>query len=73
VEYAKEVGARIVAMTGYQGGKIAKMADYHLHAPVEDMQITEDIHMSYCHVITQLLWKYLYEQDGKEAIYRINQ
>lgn len=73
VEYAKEIGARIVAMTGYEGGKIAKMADYHLHAPVDDMQITEDIHMTFCHAITQLLWKYLYEQDGKEAIYRINQ
>lgn len=73
VDYAKEVGAKIIAMTGYNGGKIAKVADYHLHAPVDDMQITEDIHMSYCHVIMQLFWRHLYEEAGHAAIYKINQ
>lgn len=73
VEYAKEVGAEIIAMTGYQGGKIRKMADHFLHAPVEDMQITEDIHMSFDHMIMQIFWKYLAAKNGKEAIYKINQ
>lgn len=73
VEYAKEIGATVIGMTGYSGGKLFKMSDYHLHAPVDDMQVTEDIHMSFCHSITQILWKALYEEDGQEAIYRINQ
>lgn len=73
VEYAKEVGAEIIAMTGYQGGKIRKMADHFLHVPVEDMQITEDIHMSFDHMIMQIFWKYLAAKNGKEAIYKINQ
>ena len=73
VEYAKEVGAKIVAITGYAGGKIDKMADYHLHVPVDDMQITEDLHMGFDHLIMQILWKYLQNRAGKEAVYKINQ
>lgn len=72
-EYVNEVGAPLIAMTGYSGGKIFPKAQYHLHAPVEDMQIAEDIHMTFNHVIMQLLWKHLMEKAGKEAIYRINQ
>ena len=73
VDYVKQVGAKLIAMTGYSGGKIYDKADYHLHAPVDDMQIVEDIHMSFNHAIMQILWKHLSEKNGKEAIYRINQ
>ena len=72
-EYAKQVGATIIAMTGYQGGKIRKMADYYLHAPIDDMQITEDLHMSFDHMIMQIFWKYLAAKNGMEAVYKINQ
>ncbi|MCR5490927.1 MAG: SIS domain-containing protein, partial [Bacilli bacterium] len=54
VEYAKEVGAKVISMTGYSGGKIAKMADYHMHVPVEDMQITEDLHMGFDHMVMKI-------------------
>jgi len=73
VEYAKSQGAKVIAVTGYNGGKIDKMADYHLHAPINDMQITEDIHMTFCHLMMKLLWKYLSEKNGLEAVYKINQ
>ena len=73
VEYVEKIGAPLIAMTGYSGGKIAAKAKYHLHAPVDDMQITEDIHMTFNHAIMQLLWKYLSEKNGKQAIYKINQ
>ncbi len=54
VTYAKSVGAKVVGMTGYQGGKLRKLADYHLHAPVNDMQITEDFHMIFVHMMMRL-------------------
>lgn len=73
VEYAKSVGAKVISMTGYSGGKIAKMADYRLHVPVDDMQITEDLHMGFDHMIMQIFWKHLAKRNGKEAIYKINQ
>ena len=60
-------------MTGYSGGKIRKMADHFLHVPVDDMQITEDLHMGFDHMIMQIFWKYLAAKNGREAIYKINQ
>lgn len=72
VEYAKGVGCEIVAMTGYDGGKIAKLADYHLHAPIDDMQIAEDLHMGFDHMIMQVFWRHLMAKEGKKAEYKTN-
>ena len=73
VDYAKEVGATIIGVTGYSGGKLRQKADYFLHVPVDDMQITEDLHMGFDHLIMQIFWKYLAAKNGREAIYKINQ
>lgn len=62
VEYAKTVGTKIIAMTGYSGGKVDQAADYHLHVPADDMQITEDLHMGFDHMIMQVLWKYFHNK-----------
>lgn len=51
VEYAKEVGCKVVGITGYDGGKLKQMADYHMDADVDDMQISEDIHMIFDHMM----------------------
>lgn len=55
VEYAKKVGARVVGITGYRGGKLKEMADYHLDADIDDMQISEDMHMMFDHLIMSVL------------------
>ncbi len=73
VDYAKEIGAKIIGVTGYNGGKLFKTADYHLHAPIDDMQITEDVHLIFNHMMMKIFWQYLHEINGKEAIYKINQ
>ncbi len=73
VSYAKEVGAKIIGVTGYSGGKLFKLADYHLHAPIDDMQIAEDIQMVFNHLMMKILWQYLQEKNGKEAVYKIHQ
>ena len=41
-------------MTGYNGGKLMQLADYNLHVPVNDMQIAEDIHMVFVHLMMRL-------------------
>lgn len=51
VEYAKQVGCKVVGITGYSGGKLKELADYHMHVAIDDMQITEDIHMSFDHMM----------------------
>ena len=73
VDYAKGVGCKIIGMTGYSGGKLRQKADYFLHVPVDDMQITEDLHMGFDHMIMQIFWKYLASKNGREAVYKINQ
>lgn len=54
VEYAKEIGAKVVGLTGYSGGKLKELADYKMHVPVDDMQITEDIHMIFDHMMMKI-------------------
>lgn len=72
VTYAKGLGCKIIGMTGYDGGKLAKLSDYQLHVSADDMQITEDLHMGFDHMIMQIFWKYLAAKNGKSAIYKIN-
>lgn len=54
-EYAKSEQANIIAMTGYNGGKLKEIAGFNLHVPVDNMQISEDIHLLFNHVITYIL------------------
>lgn len=72
-EYAKEMGCDIIGVTGYQGGKLKQIANYHIDIAVDDMQITEDVHLIFNHMMMQVLWKYLMDKEGKKAIYKINQ
>jgi len=51
VEYAKKIGAKIIGVTGYNGGIIMELADYNLHVPIDNMQVTEDIHMMLNHLM----------------------
>lgn len=55
VEYAREIGTKVVGITGYSGGKLRELADYHMHVAIDDMQITEDIHMSFDHMMYRVL------------------
>ena len=45
LEYANAKGATTVAMSGFKGGKISQIATINVHAPVMDMEVTEDVHM----------------------------
>lgn len=51
MEYAKEVGAITIGLSGYSGGKLKEMCDYSLHVPIDNMQIVEDVHMIFDHLI----------------------
>lgn len=51
VEYAKEIGAPVVGITGYHGGKLKELADYHMDVMEDDMQISEDLHMIFDHMM----------------------
>ncbi len=65
VDYAKSVGTYVIGLTGYNGGILGKLADLHLHADINSMQITEDIHMILDHLMMSILYKTL---CGKEHL-----
>ena len=57
VEYAKSCGNKVVGLTGYSGGKLRQMSDLSLHAPIQSMQVTEDIHMIFDHLMMSVFYK----------------
>ena len=57
VEYAKARGNRIIGLTGFGGGKLKELADISLHAPINSMQVTEDIHMIFDHLMMSVFYK----------------
>ena len=59
VEYAKSCGNKIIGLTGYSGGKLRELSDISLHVPVNSMQVTEDIHMVFDHLMMSVLYKHL--------------
>ncbi|MBS3120762.1 SIS domain-containing protein [Candidatus Woesearchaeota archaeon] len=60
LQYAKEVGATTVAICGFKGGKIKDVCDLALHAEVNDMEVSEDIHhLILTHCVKRLITKKL--------------
>jgi D-sedoheptulose 7-phosphate isomerase len=51
MEVAKATGAITVGITGFGGGKLKEIADYSFNANVNDMQLSEDVHMIWVHIM----------------------
>lgn len=54
-QYANATGAETIAFTGYSGGKLKKLAKYNIHIVIDNMQITEDIHLVLNHMMMYIL------------------
>lgn len=52
-EYAKTLGATVIGVSGFDGGKLKAMADISFHVPTEDNEygLVEDMHMILDHII----------------------
>ena len=59
VEYARAQGNKIIGLTGFGGGKLKELSDISLHVPINSMQITEDIHMVFDHLMMSVFYKTL--------------
>ncbi len=53
--YEKKNGGTTIAIVGYSGGMMKKMADYCIHVDIDDMQIAEDLHMVLDHMMMWVL------------------
>lgn len=65
VDYAKAMGCQVIGVTGYGGGKLKELCDVSLHVPVMSMQVTEDVHMIFDHLMMSVFYKHL---CGKEHL-----
>lgn len=55
LEYANQHNGITVALTGFDGGKLKRIAEYNVHIPIYDMQVTEDLHMMLDHCMMKIL------------------
>jgi D-sedoheptulose 7-phosphate isomerase len=51
--WAKANGVKTIAMTGFDGGAAAKLADVSLHVNAENYGVVEDVHQSLMHLLAQ--------------------
>jgi D-sedoheptulose 7-phosphate isomerase len=58
VEAAKQMGVKVIGLAGFDGGKLAKLADVSFIVPSSEYGPVEDAHMILDHIITG----YLYEK-----------
>jgi len=58
ISYAKEQGNFTIGFCGFDGGWLKKNADLVIYIPINDMQITEDLHLAINHMAIQSLTKY---------------
>ncbi len=54
-EYANTNGADTLAVVGYDGGKLLPMAKQHILVPSFDMQLCEDVHLMFGHMVMKTL------------------
>lgn len=50
-KYVKKIGGKVLAIVGYDGGPLKKIATYSIHIPSFDMQVCEDVHLMIGHII----------------------
>ena len=55
VKYANENGAVTLGLCGYSGGKLKDLAQHCVWAKVNDMQLAEDVHAIFGHIVMQSL------------------
>jgi len=55
LQFARSQGAVTVSFCGFTGGKVREHSDLLIHAPIQDMEITEDIHFIVFHALKQYL------------------
>ena len=59
VEYCNQKGNITIGITGFNGGVLKKLAKISVNANVNDMQISEDIHMIVVHILMKKLFQYV--------------
>lgn len=65
VRHAKECGCEVIGLSGYDGGRLKTLADYSMHVDVDDMQIVEDLHLVFNHMMMRIFSRRLHEMESE--------
>ncbi len=57
IEAALKIGGKVLGVLGFDGGKAKPMCHEVFHTPSWDMQICEDIHLSFGHLVMKNICK----------------
>jgi len=57
VEWANANGLKTVGVTGYDGGKLKKLAHHNVHVPSHNMGAVESVHMVIFHYLLDTLYE----------------
>ena len=55
VAYANEIGCPTLGLCGFSGGELKRIASHGVWAPVQDMQLCEDVHAIFGHIVMKAL------------------
>ena len=55
IEAARRVGGAVLGVVGYDGGKMLALCDHSVHIPSFDMQLCEDVHLMFGHMVMKTL------------------
>ncbi len=55
IDLANQAGAVTVGFTGFNGGMLGTLVDYHLHVPSQVIELVEDVHLMFEHIIVKSL------------------
>ena len=73
VDYAKKQGAIVIGFTGFDGGKLKKLANYSIDTNIDNMQITEDIHLILEHLIVSMFYENYGLADDKKLVRKLTE
>ena len=54
-EFARQNGSTVVALVGFDGGRLRALSDYTFHVPISNMQVIEDLQLMFCHLVSTLI------------------
>lgn len=53
--YARQIGAMVIGLTGFEGGSLRDLSDISVHVAVNNYGVIEDAHQMVMHVLAQFI------------------
>ena len=73
VEYARKRRNMIIGFTGFDGGKLKKLSDFSIDTNIDNMQITEDIHLIIEHLLVSMFYEKYGLADDKKLVRKLTE